>query len=159
MLLQEHGLNSFMNFDKERNRQLLIVVGLIEHNHKLLITRRYHPERSQWHHKWEFPGGKIQPNEIPLEALHREILEETGLTVHSAQLLGVHTHVWQLPEGTQQTFILVYYCHADKAEVQLTPNENDAYLWVDPAQIPLMDHMLDGTVDILNTFVLDPLQV
>ena len=31
--------------------------------------------------KWNAPGGKIEPNEKPLEAAKREVLEETGLVV------------------------------------------------------------------------------
>ena len=34
-----------------------------------------HPERG-----WEIPGGHVEPDEEPEEALHRELLEETGLT-------------------------------------------------------------------------------
>lgn len=37
-----------------------------------------------WHAKnqmWLPPGGHVDPNEDPIEAVHREVLEETGLTV------------------------------------------------------------------------------
>ena len=33
-----------------------------------------HPERG-----WEIPGGHLEPGELPEEALHRELFEETGL--------------------------------------------------------------------------------
>ena len=38
---------------------------------RLLLVR--HPERG-----WEFPGGRVEPGETPEEAMHRELLEETG---------------------------------------------------------------------------------
>ena len=138
------------------NRQLTISVGLIEYEHRVLLTRRFHPEQPQWHQRWELPGGKIQPQEIPLDALHREIFEETNLTVHTPRLLGVYTHFWQLEKQTQQTFILIYRCFADHQHVQLKPDENDAYIWSDPETILKMDNLLDGTAAILKEFYLEP---
>ncbi|MBD39463.1 MAG: hypothetical protein CMB11_03645 [Euryarchaeota archaeon] len=38
---------------------------------RLLLVR--HPERG-----WEFPGGRVEAGETPEEAMHRELLEETG---------------------------------------------------------------------------------
>lgn len=133
------------------HRQLIIVLGLIERDGKLLITRRLDPEHPQWHQRWEIPGGKIDPEETPLDALHREIYEETRLTIHSPQLLGVHTHHWYTPAGVQQTFMIVYHCHANPGKVVLSPDENDAYAWDDVEQIILNPNMLDGTSAMLQT--------
>lgn len=39
---------------------------------------------------WSVPGGCIEPNESPEEAVRREVLEETGLEVDPLRLLGVY---------------------------------------------------------------------
>jgi 8-oxo-dGTP diphosphatase len=37
--------------------------------------------------KWEFPGGKLEPDELPEAALKREILEELGVEIEIGSAL------------------------------------------------------------------------
>lgn len=55
---------------------------------RVLMTR--HPVRG-----WEFPGGQVEEGESVLQALEREIMEETGITVSLGPLVAVSSNVAQ----------------------------------------------------------------
>jgi 8-oxo-dGTP diphosphatase len=50
----------------------------------LMIKRGHEPGAGLW----SIPGGRMEPGETDAEALVREMLEETGLTVKVGRLLG-----------------------------------------------------------------------
>jgi 8-oxo-dGTP diphosphatase len=50
----------------------------------LLIKRGHEPGAGLW----SLPGGRIEPGETDQQAVAREVMEETGLTVQSRRLLG-----------------------------------------------------------------------
>ena len=52
---------------------------------------------------WEFPGGKLEPNESAEQALVREIREELGLEVKQCQFLGEIKH--QYPDKQVQLIV------------------------------------------------------
>lgn len=54
-----------------------VVVALIVRGDEVLICRRRADQPMAL--KWEFPGGKIEPNEQPVDALKRELQEELGI--------------------------------------------------------------------------------
>lgn len=55
---------------------------LMREDGMVLLASR--PEGKGWAGWWEFPGGKIESNETPLQALVREIEEEIGVQVIEA---------------------------------------------------------------------------
>ncbi len=54
-----------------------VVAALILHDAKLLICQR--TKHQPMPLKWEFPGGKIEPGEQPIDAMQRELEEELGI--------------------------------------------------------------------------------
>ncbi len=56
-----------------------IAAGLLFRGERLWIQRR--PPGKHLAGYWEFPGGKLEPGESPVQALCRELREELGLTI------------------------------------------------------------------------------
>lgn len=68
-----------------------VVAGLIEDAQgRLLACRR--PEGKHLAGKWEFPGGKIETDESPDDALVRELEEELGIIVETGSTLTPVVH-------------------------------------------------------------------
>ena len=65
-------------------KKLQISVGIIRNAEgEIYITQR--AADAHMAHKWEFPGGKIEAEESPEQAVIRELQEEVGITVTSLQ--------------------------------------------------------------------------
>lgn len=76
---------------------LQVVAGIIFNSqHEILIS--YRPPHAIQGDLWEFPGGKIEANETPYDALIRELKEEVDIEVVTATPFECITHTY--PEHT-----------------------------------------------------------
>ncbi|MFT4058287.1 MAG: 8-oxo-dGTP diphosphatase MutT [Legionella sp.] len=66
------------------------IAVLVDKQQRILITQR--PLHASHGGCWEFPGGKLELNESPEQALIREVQEEIGLKVIKYQFLGDVIH-------------------------------------------------------------------
>lgn len=68
-----------------------VAVAIItDEQQRILITQR--PLHVPHGGFWEFPGGKLEEQELPEHALIREIREEIGLAVEQYHFLGQINH-------------------------------------------------------------------
>ena len=65
-------------------KTIRVAAAIIEHEGKILATQRGYGENKDG---WEFPGGKIEPDESPVDAIVREIKEELSADIVVKQLL------------------------------------------------------------------------
>ena len=56
---------------------LVVACALVDPDDRILLAQR--PEGKSMAGLWEFPGGKVEPDETPEHALIRELREELGV--------------------------------------------------------------------------------
>ena len=90
---------------------------------------------------WEFPGGKIEKDEKPEDALQREIKEELAADITVDQFLGTVDYDYPDFHLTMEC----YLCHV--AGGTLIILEHSAFRWVKKEKLENMDWLgADGIV-------------
>ncbi len=91
--------------------------------------------------RWGLPGGAIEFGESILEALHREVLEETGLTVAVERLVGVYSHpdhhqIITYPDGNVFHFVSTCFVCRPTGGVLTLGDETAGLAWCAPPAWP-----------------------
>lgn len=109
------------------------VGGVVVHEHKVLLVRRAHPPMQG---DWSIPGGALEVGETLVEALRRELLEETGLTVTPVGVLEVLDRIVRDEQGrTRFHYVLIdYLCHTEEAVACAASDATDC-CWVSPEEL------------------------
>ena len=66
-------------------REVFVVAGAIIKDNKVFSAQR--GNKGETKYKWEFPGGKIEKNETPEQALKREFKEELNVDIEVHELI------------------------------------------------------------------------
>ena len=126
---------------------LVVAAALVDSDGRVLIAQR--PEGKSMAGLWEFPGGKIEADEKPEDALIRELKEELGIAVKEACLapftFASHTY------GAFHLLMPLYVCR--RWEGTPRPHHHAALKWVRPkdmkdypmpaADVPLIPMLRD----------------
>jgi len=92
------------------------VLGYLEKNDRILLGLREDQPSKIYRNQWDLPGGQIEPGETAEEALKREFLEETGLTIVRAHLMEAYHN--SDPEEGAPGLCLLYRIEEAKGEME-----------------------------------------
>ena len=123
---------------------IIVVAALIEKDNKVLIAKRLTGDPNVFG-KWEFPGGKVEPEENEFKAIEREIKEEFELDIKANSFIT--NNVCEYPNKTVD--LRLYSCDYVCGEFKL--HDHSEYKWVvkkellsydlAPADIPLAEYI------------------
>ena len=116
--------------DHPEMKTINVVAAIIRDGKKVFATQRGYGDYKDG---WEFPGGKIEPDETPQEALVREIEEELDTMIAIGDLLATVEYDYPLFHLSMQCF------WASVCEGDLILKEHEAARWLEAEDLDTVD--------------------
>ena len=121
-------------------KTVYVAAAVIRDGDRIFATQRGYGKYKDF---WEFPGGKIEKNETPEEALMREIREELDTEISVGELAD--TVEYDYPD-----FHLCMKCYFAKVvKGSLTLKEHEAARWLGPDELSSVD-WLPADLDLID---------
>ena len=105
-------------------KHINVVAAIIIRDGKLFATQRGYGEWKDW---WEFPGGKVEPEETTEDALKREIREELAAEIEVGELLTTVEYDYPKFHLTMHC----YLCSIVSGQLSLLEHEDASWLAMD----------------------------
>lgn len=126
-------------------KAIVTVLCMVYEGNKILLQDRV---KKDWR-GFTFPGGHVEKEESFVQAVIREIYEETGLIIREPKLCGVK----QFQTDEDERYIVLLF-KTDKFEGTLISSDEGEMKWID--RNSLNDYTLvDDFMELLKVFDLD----
>ncbi|HPX69486.1 MAG TPA: 8-oxo-dGTP diphosphatase MutT [Bacillota bacterium] len=109
----------------------IVTAAAIIRDGKVLIAQRQ--QGSHMEYKWEFPGGKLEPDETPEECIIREIKEEMDIDIEVDDIYKVVKFRYE----EKDILLLCYLCRIIKGDLKAI--ECNDFRWVTKDELPGFD--------------------
>ena len=129
--------SKIVNLSKIQN----VVAAIIKKNNLYLIAQRNRHKHLGL--KWEFPGGKVNPNETFEKALSREIKEELSISIL------IHNKIAEENFKDEKINVKLHYFICTHTSGLITLNEHENFAWVEKKDFDKYD-FAEGDRDIIS---------
>jgi ADP-ribose pyrophosphatase YjhB (NUDIX family) len=120
----------------------------VDERGRVLLARR---ANEPFQGRWDLPGGFLEEGEHPLDALRRELLEETGLEVEPLEFVGVWMDSYPYEMHTVSTLNL-YWTARVLAGSQAAADDVAELGWFRPDQLPGEGELAFHIADVLRAW-------
>lgn len=134
------------HFVKEKPK-IKTVGCFLEYEGRFLILHR-RPEKHQGG-KWGLPAGRIEKGETEMNAVIREVREETDFLIPLEKLKFLQKIVFDFPEKINEFFVYRVSLES-KIKVILEPLEHQAYSWVTGKECYARNDLINGVHCLLE---------
>lgn len=111
----------------------LVQKAIIQKDDKYLILLRS-PDAKAFPEHWDFPGGKLEPNEEPFSGIEREVVEETNLKIKAIDIIGVYEMELNKQEEKIPLRFTIYSTKILSGEIKLS-QEHLEFKWATKEEI------------------------
>ena len=123
---------------------VVIIERVVDGEHQVLFAQR--PSGKAYAGYWEFPGGKIEAGETVVDAAIREIDEELGIRIRTANL-------WRRERFSyEHAHVELNFCRTSDWSGEPHGREGQAFAWQSPHRIavsPLLPALHAPESDVL----------
>ena len=127
-----------------------VATAVLVNSNRVLLCHR-HPNRRWYPNVWDIPGGHIEDDETPAEAVVRELREELDVTIRLNSTTPFRIYD-PAPDLTLHAWVITEW---SGDITNLAPDEHDEIRWFDPDElggIEVADDALSGLLGEALTY-------